>query len=352
MYRELQAVLARFSPDLVHLHNTFPLISPAAFAACRRAGIPVVQTLHNYRLLCPNAIFYRDNHLCEDCLGKTFPWPGVMHGCYRDSRSQTTVVASMLAAHRIRGTWTQEDSTFIALTDFARQKFIQGGLPEARVFVKPNFLSVGSGTGSGAVANGSNDSNGSNGGGHEGDFLLFVGRLAPNKGINTMLQAWAGLANPIPLRIVGDGPLIPAVQRASATIPNISYEGRLSRAGVLELMGQARALIFPSEWYECFPLTIVEAFASGLPVIASRLGAMAEIIEDGRSGIYFTPGSPQNLAEKVQWAWSHTEEMRRMGTAGRQEFESKYTAERNYAQLMKIYSHALGANPALPVRSL
>ena len=323
-YQEVRSRRHRLKPDMALFHNTFPLISPSAYGACREARVPVVQTLHNYRLICPNATFFRDGRLCEDCLGKTPPWPGVLHACYRNSRSQTAVVAAMLTGHRLRRTWARDVDVYIALTEFARQKFVQGGLPADRVVVKPNFVHPDPGVGA-----------------HDGNFVLFVGRLATNKGVETLLRAWELLEGPVPLRIVGDGPLAWLVQRAGDSRPTIKYEGRLARNAVVALMREARALIFPSGWYECFPLTILEAFACSLPVIASRLGAMAEIVDDGRTGFHFAPGDVADLAAKVKWAWTHPHEMRCMGMEARREYETKYTAERNYSLLMQVYERAM-----------
>lgn len=322
--QRIRSLLRRTTPDVVHFHNTFPLISPSAYAACRQAGVPVVQTLHNYRLLCSNASFFRDGHPCEDCLGRTPPWPGVLHACYRDSRPQTTIVAAMLTAHRMRRTWTRDVSVYVALTEFAQRKFVQGGLPRGRIVVKPNFIEPDPGTGA-----------------HDGDFALFAGRLAPNKGVATLIQAWERLTTAVPLRIAGDGPLGEFVRSAASSNPLIQYHGRLDRESLLDLMHQARILVFPSEWYESFPVTLVEAFACGLPVVASRLGAMAEIVDVGQTGLHFASGDAADLAAKVEWAWAHPEEMRQMGAKARRQYETSYTAESNYEQLVRVYERAV-----------
>ena len=324
--RQFRLLLSNPKPDIVHFHNTFPLISPSAHAACREAGVPVVQTLHNYRLLCPSATFFRNGRPCEDCLGRTAPWPAVLHACYRNSRSQTVVTAAMLTAHRLRGTWARGVDVYIALTEFSRRKFVEGGLPADKIALKPNFVHPDPGIGL-----------------HDGDFFLFVSRLDPNKGVETLLRAWQLLERPPPLLIPNDGPLTEAVRRAAELSPAIDYQGRVERNSMLALMHKARALILPSEWYESFPATIVEAFAHSLPVIASRLGAMPEIIEDGRTGLHFEPGDPADLATKVQWAWTHPEEMERMGREARREYETKYSAEQNYERLMQVYERAMAA---------
>jgi len=284
----------------------------------------VIQTLHNYRLLCPNAILYRDGGVCEDCLGR-LPWPGVMRGCYRGSRAQTVVVAAMLAVHRWLKTWLEKVDIYIALTEFARRKFIEGALPAEKVVVKPNFVHPDPG-----VRDGS------------GNYAIFVGRLSREKGVLTLLAAWE-LLKDIPLKIAGDGPLVEDVRRRSQMLGGVEVLGRRDHKDVIGLLKGARFLVFPSEWYECFPVTFVEAFACGVPVIASRLGAMAEIVEDGRTGLHFTPGDPDDLAARVVYAWSHPERMREMGREARAEYEAKYTAERNYQMLMDIYHRAIEA---------
>lgn len=320
----VRAAVRTSGADVVHFHNTLPLVSPAAYAACRVEGAAVVQTLHNYRLVCPNALFFRDGRPCEDCLGRTPPWPGVVHACYRGSRPQTAAVAAMLTAHRLRRTWHRDVDRFVALSAFSRGKFVAGGLPAAAIAVKPNFLEPDPGA---AIA--------------AGDGFLFVGRLVAYKGLGTLLRAWAGAGPGAPLRIVGDGPLTAEIERAAETIPAVDHLGRRDRSGVLALMRSSRALVFPSELYENFPVTLIEAFACGLPVIASRIGAIAEIVVDGRTGLLFAPGDAADLAAKVAWARDHPAKMARMGAAARAEYEAKYTAERNYGRLIEIYAEAV-----------
>ncbi len=319
-YGRMLALLDRHRPDLVHVHNVFPTMSPAVYHACRRYGAAVVQTLHNFRHICPAATCYRDGAVCEDCVGRVIPWPGVVHGCYHGSRGQTAVVAMMLAVHRMLGTWTDTVDAYIALTGWARRKFIQGGIPADRIVVKPNFVHPDPGPGE-----------------HRGDYALFVGRLSTNKGLGTLLTAWRGLRRTGALTIVGDGPLNAMV---ASPPPGVRWIGRQPRETVLAMMREARILVCPSEWYEGFPLTIAEAFATGLPVVASRLGAMAEVIEHGRTGLHFEPGDALDLAAKVEWALDHPGEMATMGRNARQEFETKFTAERNYETLTGIYRAA------------
>lgn len=324
VYAEIRNLLRREKPQIIHFHNTFPLISPAAYYAAQAEGVPVIQNLQNYRLLCPNALFLRNGRVCEDCLGKLLAWPGIVHACYRHSRTATAVTAAMLTMHRLKGTWSKLVDVYTATTEFARQKFIEGGLPAERVVVKPNLVYPDPGLGHG-----------------QGQFALFVGRLAPEKGLETLLTAWQKLAGRMVLKIVGDGSLGPAVADASRRLSGVEWLGQLSHDQVLELMKEARILVFPSIWYEGLPMVIAEAFAVGLPVIASNLGAMSSLVEPYRNGLHFPPGSADGLAEQVEWVCTHPDELAKMRQEARREFEKNYTASRNYELLLRIYHLAL-----------
>jgi glycosyltransferase involved in cell wall biosynthesis len=321
--RALAGIVKAQGIDVVHFHNTFPIISPAAYWGVKSSGAAVVQHLHNFRLMCINYNFNRDGRVCHDCLGKTVPWPGVKHSCYRDSRSASGVAAGMLTTHRMLGTYRRMVDTYIALTEFSRGLHIQGGLPESRVAVKPNFLADDPGVGT-----------------HGGGYALFVGRLPPEKGILTLLEAWKTLHQRLPLVIVGDGPLAAEVQAAAAAYSGVTYLGRQDKASVIQLMQDATMLVFPSEWYEGYPITLLEALGTGLPVVASRIGAVAEIVEHDRTGRHFRPGDPQDLAAQVDWLLDHPEARTDMGRVARQTYLNQYTAERNVQLLMDIYHRA------------
>ncbi|MEQ9358341.1 glycosyltransferase [Coleofasciculus chthonoplastes] len=324
VYQELRSLIRQEQPQIAHFHNTFPLISPAAYYAAKDEGIPVIQTLHNYRLLCPNATFFREGRICEDCMGQLIPIPGVIHACYRESRTATATVTMMLTTHRAVGTWVNCLDTYIALTEFARQKFIQGGLPAEKIVVKPNFVHPDPGLGEG-----------------RGNYALFVGRLSPEKGLDTLLQAWKKLGSKIPLKIVGDGSLTSQVSQAVAQISGVEYLGRKPIAEIYRLMGEAAFLVFPSEWYEGQPRTILESFAVGTPVIASNLGAMSSLINPYHTGLHFRPGDSEDLTAQVEWVLSHPTELTQMRQEARAEFEAKYTATENYRRLMDIYQKAM-----------
>ena len=322
---ELYRLLKECKPDIVHFHNTFPLISPAAYYACRDLGVPVVQTLHNYRLFCPAAAFFRDGHVCEDCLEKS-RWQAVRHACFRQSRSATSAVVTMLSFHHWYGTWTKLVDCYIALSEFSRAKFIEAGLPIEKIVVKPNFVLPEPGVGRGLR-----------------EYAVFLGRLSEEKGLQTLLQAWAQVNPSCTLRIIGDGPLLNEIRSeiSRSGFSNIRLDGRLPREESLKVLQGARILILPSNCYETFSMTIAEAYACGTPVIASRLGAIQEIVHDGRTGLHFTPGDADDLARKVEWAWTHPNEMREMGQNALAEYEAKYTAERNYKMLMEVYQQAI-----------
>jgi glycosyltransferase involved in cell wall biosynthesis len=323
--REFLQLLQSEKPEVVHVHNTFVMISPSIYSACREAGVPVVQTLHNYRLLCPSATLFRDGKICEDCVTGSL-LRGVQHACYHNSRSATAVVALMLATHRLRGTWQNEVACFVALTEFSRQKLIEGGLPAEKIMVKPNFVHPDPAARTG-----------------DGDYALFVGRLSPEKRVSTVLAAWKQLQFPVPLLVLGGGPEQTQLQAQAVHdgLTHIRFLGQVPREQTIAAINNARFLVFSSEWYENFPVTIAEAFACATPVLASRMGAMQEIVSDGRTGLHFSAGDSEDLARKVEWAWTHRDEMRAMGVGARTEYETKYTAEKNYPLLMEIYRKAI-----------
>lgn len=322
-YKDIRRCLKQQSYDVVHVHNFFPLISPSVYYAAKAEGIPVVQTLHNYRLLCPNGLFFRDNQLCEDCTGKPIPYPGVLHGCYRNSQVASTGVATMLTVHRAMKTWTEMVDVYVCLSEFAKQKFIEGGVSASKIVVKPNFVNFDSGVGSGS-----------------GGYALFVGRLSSEKGLDTLLAAWEHLSIHIPLKIVGDGPLADSVAQIVKRLPQVEWLGRKSLTEVYALMGEAMFLVFPSKWYETFGRVAIEAFAKGTPVIAADIGAISEIVVNGRTGLHFQPGVAEDLVDKVKWVLANREKLSQMRIEARLEFEAKYTAQKNYEQLIEIYTKA------------
>ncbi len=329
---EIGQMCDRFEPDVIHGHNTFPLISPSLYWLASRRKIPVIQTLHNFRLLCPQAMFLREQKVCEDCLGK-LPWRAVTRKCYRDSALQSAVAATMLTAHQAIGTYRKQVTGYIALSSFSRDKFIAGGLPPERIHVKPNFVQ----------ASRAPDWKARGGG-------LFIGRLSAEKGLDLLMDAVLKLrAAQAPLsafptafpfiRVVGSGPLEASVKDGFRN----NYLGFRSAAEVIELLHASLFLIAPSTCYETFGLVAVEAFSCGVPVIASAHGGLGELINDGVTGLLFKPGDAADLAGKIAWAQAHPEQMLRMGQAAYKEYLKKYTPETNYQMLMRIYQHGISA---------
>jgi glycosyltransferase involved in cell wall biosynthesis len=336
-YRDLTALLRRHKPEIVHVHNAFPLISPSIFWACRNENVPVIQTLHNYRLLCPGGNFCRDGKPCEDCINGNY-WQGAVHACYRKSHAESAAVALMLTVHHAKKTWTKMVNCYIVLTSFSRSKYVAAGFPEDQVRVKPNFVDPDPGQRVGT-----------------GSHALFVGRLDPEKGVPTLLKAWLQMSHSRTLRIAGDGSYRPELEAFAKVYTNVEFMGWLPRHRVVEEMKNARFVVFPSEWYENNPLVIIEAFACGVPVIASDLGAMKELVDHGRTGFLFRPGDVNDLARTMAMAWDQPEYLQRMGDEARAEYEAKYTAAANYHQLINIYEDVIakhtGHNQSLPVEA-
>lgn len=320
-FDECSAMMASFRPDIVHVHNTLPLISPAVYYAAALHAAPVVQTLHNYRLICPNAQLLRNGAVCEDCVGKTVAWPAVRYKCYRGNRGASFAVVTALALHRAAGTWRRRVARYIALTQFSRSKLLAAGLPEDRVVVKPNFAKDRHGAGASPAPR---------------RGALYVGRLSEEKGPQVLVEAWHGLD--VALDITGDGPLAEALRRDAPT--QVRFRGFVTEDELAQAMRQASFLVMPSLVYEGFPMVLAEAYAAGLPIIASRLGALAELVQDGVTGLHFDVGEPSDLAAKVKWAASHPDEMSEMGKRARAAYEQHYTPERNYARLTNIYADA------------
>lgn len=328
-YADIAALLGEHRPDVAHFHNTFPQISPSAYQACRDAGVPVVQTLHNYRLICPGALLMRDGRPCEDCIGRS-ALSAVQHACYRQSSAATAIVATMLAIHRARGTYANAVDRYVALTAFAKQRFIRGGLPADRIVVRPNCLMDNPGIGDGS-----------------GDYALYVGRLSAEKGVRTLIAAWDGME--LPLKVAGDGILRPELARAAGS--NVEFLGFQSRTQVLALMRAARCLIIPSECYEGFPVTVLEALSCATPLIVAAIGALDEIVEEPRNGLKFAPGNPAALRGAVRELLANPARLEQIRRANRESFETHYSAARGIESLEEIYRQA-GAVVSEPSRRM
>lgn len=316
--RRVQASIVAERPQVVHVHNTFPAASPSVYAAAAAHEVPVVQTLHNYRFVCPAATAFRNGHVCTDCVGRSFPWPAVAHACVRDSRAQSLVAVATTSVHRTRGTFTRGIHGYIALTSFQRDLMIRGGFQAEGIRVIPNFLEPDPGLGREIRAG-----------------VLFVGRLSREKGIASLLDAAAFVPGVIGL--VGSGPLEPLAQQANAA-GHVVFHGALTRSSVVDELRRTIALVLPSVWYEGFPLVLLEAFATGTPVIASRIGSLGELVEDGVTGLMADPGNAADLAARIRWATTHPDKMRRMGLNGRRMYEARFRGQTHLDALREAYA--------------
>jgi glycosyltransferase involved in cell wall biosynthesis len=322
--RDVLRLIDSEQPDVLHATNTFPLLSPALCYAAHRKGVAIVQALRNYRLMCASAYLLRDSRPCGECIGRTVPWAAVAHRCYRESAAASAVVVAMQALHNALGTWQRKVDAFFTLTDFARQKFVEAGLPADRIHVKHNCVSPDPGVGRG-----------------DGGYVALVGRLSPEKGVDVALDAWRRDPQLPPLRIAGDGPLADKVKAAVAADPRITWLGHLSGADANRLIGGALALLMPSIWYETFGRAIAEAYAAGTPVIASDLGAMAELVIDGETGLRFEPGVALALAAQVRKLSTFPAcQLAAMRERARQEYDRRFTPQQNYQRLIEIYELA------------
>jgi glycosyltransferase involved in cell wall biosynthesis len=335
-YRRIAARIRETRCDVVHCHNTFPLISPAAYYAARAAGVPVVQTLHNYRLLCPNALLFRAGKICEDCIPSAIPWLGVARGCYRHSRLSSGSVAAMLTVHRLLRTWDRMVDLYIAPSRFCRDKYVAAGFDPRRIAVKPGFVYPDPGEGT-----------------HCGNYCLFVGRLSEEKGLDVLLRACRALGPTYPLKIIGDGPLASTVVSAAREMPWVEWLGYREPAEVRRWMADAKALVFPCQAYATFGLVVIEAFAAGVPAIVPRIGALAELVQDGRNGLHFDSYSADSLAATVRAALSPAGALDEMGRAARSDFLRTYTADANTEELLRLYRRVTaGRHSAAPEEPL
>jgi glycosyltransferase involved in cell wall biosynthesis len=321
--RILKQKILEFQPDVIHVHNFVPLASPSIFFVAAKFRIPVIVTLHNYRLICPSATLFHNNSIYENSIHSVFPIDAILKGVYRNSRVQTAAVVIMTSLHRMIGTWKHKVDHYIALTQFAKQKFSTAaiGIPENKLSVKPNF----------SVDHGMGDD-------VRKDFFLFVGRLTEEKGIRTLLNA-ARLAS-FNLIIIGDGPLRGLISDVAMENPNVRYLGFQKKAFVIERMKMCKGLIFPSLWYEGFPMTIVEALSTGTVVIASKLGGMAEIIQHGVNGLHFEAGREPDLISRIKEIDSGSWNLKSMQARARLTYLDHYTPERNHSLMMDIYNRA------------
>jgi glycosyltransferase involved in cell wall biosynthesis len=318
--RRVLATAQAFRPDVVHVHNTWFALSPSVFPVVSGSGFPVVATIHNYRLACVNALLYRDESPCLDCVGR-LPWPGVLHRCYRDSALQSAAVAVTIATHRARHTWHDDVSRIIVLTRFAADILVRSGVPERRIVVKPNAV-----TDPGPRQRPPSTS----------DSILYVGRFTEEKGVLDLLHAWGrAQLRDLRLTMIGGGPLLDRI-RASEQ-PRIAFRGHISSAEVRQLMLEARALVLPSRWFEGMPMVLLEAMAAGLPVVVPDHGALPDIA--GSGGVEFKALDVESLAGALG-SLSDDALIDSKGASSRSEYLSRYTPAESACRLVSIYADA------------
>lgn len=319
----MAAVVRAWRPQIVHIHNFVARFSPAIHRAAIREGAAVVQTLHNFRLLCPNGLLFREHHPCTLCQRLRVKWPAVRYGCYRESRAASLTLVCMLALHRALRTWDRVHA-FIALTHTAREAFLRGGLPARRLYVKPNFA----------------PDPGTDAGRHARGGLAYVGRLSEEKGVVPLLDAWSRVRTDERLTVIGDGPLLRHVRERAAADARIVATGWIDRGDVGRRLAECRAVVIPSLCREMFPMAVVEAFASRTPVMASRTPTLEELVLEGETGFLFTPGDVDAMAAAMERVLADPGKAARMGATARAAYEARYAPDANYRQLMSIYDAA------------
>jgi len=324
-YENIKRKIVKDKPDVIHFHNTFPLLSPSVYYASHELGIPVVQTLHNYRIACPGAMFLRDGEICEKCISGSLI-NSIKYGCYRDSPLQTMPLSAMLYTHRFLDTWNKKVDKFIALTNFAKTKFEEIGISSEKIAVKPNFIQKSH------FVNPSSKEN----------HVVFVGRISKEKGLHLLLEAWKKIGSQIDakLDIIGDGPLREEYESKFSNIDNIKFHGKLDGENVLKYMSKAKYIVVPSVWYEGFPMTIVEAFSVNTPVITSNIGSLKEVVNDGITGFYFVNNNVNSLVEVLIRALLYPNYSTLQQNVKNQ-FDTKYTSEANIKMLINIYKEVI-----------
>ncbi|GAB3531998.1 glycosyltransferase [Arthrobacter tecti] len=324
--REFGRVLDADPPGVIHLHNPFPMISASILRAARRRRVPVVMTLHNYRLVCAAATFLRNGKPCVDCLGHS-PLPAVLHGCYRGSRVATVPLATSIGLHKTLGTWVRGVSKFIVMSEFARDTMTTGGLPADRIEIKPHFIPHP------ATLERRN-----------GDYALYLGRLSEEKGADLLIKAWDPSFGE--LLVVGDGPQRQSLEAMAASHgDSVRFLGSLQREDAVGMLAGARYLVNPSRVFETFGLSVVEAFAHGVPAIVPSQGVFPELVRPGENGLIFASGDPLSLREALQ-RLGDTAAVQRMGSAARSDYLARFTPERNLVRLEEIYTDAIATAPA------
>ena len=316
--KNFSIALKKINPDIVHCHNFFPRLTPSIFDACLDENIPAILTLHNYRLVCPSVYLSKNNKPWELSIQKN-PYWAVPYKVYQNSFIGTAAIAYMINYHKKRKTWQKKLDHIITLTKFAKNKFIESGFSPNNMVVKPNFIS-----------DPLKENN------TRGQFALFIGRLSQEKGIEFLLESWKEID--FPLKIVGDGPMMGNVKLQGN---NVEFLGKIPNKSVKTLLQKAQFLVFPSQWYEGFPMVLVEAMACGTPVLVTNIGSMQEIITDELNGLHFELGNQKQFIEKVHQLMKDESLCQFLGDNGRRAYLEKYTPDVNYQQLISIYQDSI-----------
>jgi glycosyltransferase involved in cell wall biosynthesis len=328
--KKIRQLLKTEKPDILHVHNTFPLLSPSIFHAVKEFPTATVLTLHNYRIFCAAAIPMRNSNICTECLEKQSIFPALKYGCYRESRLNTLPLTIMIGLHRRLGTWSRLIDAFIALTEFQKDKMVKAGLPAEVVHVKPHFYP---------------DPPLPLPWREREEKIVFIGRMGKEKGVHILIEAWRLWGESAPkLEMIGEGPEWRRIRESvhgTKVEDKITFLGQLPFSKGQELLAKAKLLVLPSLCFEGFPMVIREAFALGVPVAASRIGAIPFIIKEGINGVMFKPGDSTDLLKMVKPLWENSVKLSVMAEAARKEFEEKYTADTNYDILMEIYREAI-----------
>lgn len=320
-YGEIKDLIKKERPDIAHIHNIFFLISPSIYYALSEENIPIVQSLHNYRFICSNGLFYKDGKICEKCVNNHF-WPAVVNRCWRNSFFLTLLVTRVLKTHY--KTFRGKINTYITMSEFSKNKFVEAGLPKEKIYIKPNFIDL-------QIKERKNVK----------DYALFVGRLADYKGLDTLISSYREIRNNFPLKIIGDGPLLKDMQAKIRKTNNIELLGRLPYDRTIKYIRNSAFVIFPSECYENMPRVIIESFACGIPVIASNIGPIKEIIQEGLTGLFFDYGDSKDLSIKIKYLMENKNLISKMGENACKIYEKKFSPEVNYSILMDIYNKTL-----------
>ncbi len=320
----IEEKIISFQPQIIHIHNFFPLVSPSVFFIAKKYKVPIVITIQNYRLICSGALLYRNGKICEDCVNKTIPLAGIIHKCYRNSAVQTAAVTFMTSFHKIAGTWKNKVGKYITVAEFGRDKILNSslGLSEDQVVVKPNSVED--------FGDGDNNRE---------DYFVYIGRIIEDKGIETLLESLNHFDYKI--KIIGDGPLRGRIEDAALNNKNIEYLGFRDKQFIINTLKKAKGLIFPTLWYEGLPVTVIESFSTGTPVIGSNIGAVKLQITDNYNGFHFSPGDAKDLASRIKYLSDNEQDLKQLYVNARNTYLEKYTPEKNYEQLINIYSDAI-----------